>query len=66
MFVVGVVVVIIALVVVCLPWPGCTYTETIMTSTLTITLYESPHPFYQSGFNDLGLIGESNSIKDMR
>lgn len=66
MFVVGVVVVIIALVVVCLPWPECTYTETILTSTLTITLYESPHPFYQSGFNDLGLIGESNSIKDMR
>lgn len=62
MFVVGVVVVIIALVVVCLPWPKCTYTETILTSTLTI----SPHPFYQSGFNDLGLIGESNSIKDMR
>lgn len=58
-FVVGVVVVIIVLVVVYLSWLECTCTERILSSFLTINLSESPHPFYQSGFNDLGLIGES-------
>lgn len=56
-FVVGVVVVIIVFVVVCLSWLECA--ERIMTLFLSITLYESPYPFYQSGFNDLALIGKS-------
>lgn len=58
-FVVGVVVVIIVFVVVCLSWLECACTERIMTLFLSITLYESPYPFYQSCFNDLALIGKS-------
>lgn len=58
-FVVGVVVVIIVFVVVCLSWLECACTERIMTFFLSITLYERPYPFYQSGFNDLALIGKS-------